>query len=130
MKVYIILLSVFIFFLFIYDILSKTTEGMENNCDDKGNIQTLVYKNSGTIKNIEDSIKNIMEKINTLTTNDSKQNVLIQNIRENQEKYDKLAENANKLANSNRDKIKQAVDSAKQKGANSKKAQEKLQPIN
>jgi len=129
MNYIIIILSIFITFLLVYHFLSKTIEPLENNCDNKSNIDTIVYKNAGTIENIQNNIKEIMEKINIVTTNDSKQNVLIQSLRENEDKYNTIAEQANKLANTNSDKIKQAVDSAKQKGANAKNAQQKLQPI-
>lgn len=119
----------FLIFIFIYNILSTNVEGMDTKTSCDSDIQTTVYKNAGTISNLQDSINDIMKQINTLTTDNNKQNIQISNMSKLQDKYDKIAQEADKIAKTNQAKILQAVQSAKQKGSDASNAQKKLAPI-
>lgn len=126
---YIVLLVVFLLSLFIIHFHSNMKEGMESNDDCKAELQTTVYKNAGAISNLEDKITSLMKQINGIITINDKQTAQIGNLSDLQDKYDKIASEAETTAKSNATKILDIVKQAQKKGAAAHNAQRNLQKI-
>ncbi len=126
---YVLILIGFILFLFIFHLLSTIKEGMETKDNCQGELQTTVYKNAGTIANLEEKVTSLMNQISDIVTVNDKQTAQIGNMSDLQDKYDKIASDAETTAKSNAQKILDIVKQAQQKGKDTQDAQQKLQPI-
>lgn len=126
---YIYIIIGFLIILFIFDILSNTREGMEtkSNCD--GELQTTVYKNAGAISNLQERIDSIMKQLNNIVTENDKQTAQISNLSSTQDKYDKIAQEADTTAKSNAEKILDIVKQAQKKSSAAKSKQESLPEV-
>lgn len=96
---------------------TQTQEGLENgggeNCE--SDMKTLVYKNAGTIQNIQDSINTMMKQLNTIILNDDRQQTDIQNLKSLEEKVEKVSDQANELANENKNRLLELAKESKAK---------------
>jgi hypothetical protein len=126
---YVLILIAFLLFLFIYHLLSTNKEGMESKDGCQGELQTTVYKNAGAIANLEEKVTSLMKQISAIVTVNDKQTSQIGNMSDLQDKYDKIASDAETTAKSNAQKILDIVKQAQQKGKATQDAQKKLQPI-
>lgn len=124
----IVFLFVVILVLFIAN-YSNIKEGMEtkSNCD--AELQKTVYKNAGTVSNLEESVKNIMDKIDNILATNDKHGAQIGSINTELTKYEKMTEEADKIAKDNKRKILQAVEKSKEKSKKAQSKQQKLKPI-
>jgi vacuolar-type H+-ATPase subunit I/STV1 len=106
------------------DTNSNTSSGQE--CS-QATLSTLVYKNAGAIENLKSSINDIMQNVNKLLLNSDKQSVQIQNITSLQDKYEKIAEEADQIAQANKLRLIQMAKEAQQKVQNIQSQANKLQ---
>lgn len=96
-------------------------EGLENGDDGNGggncesDMKTLVYKNAGTIQNIQESINTMMKQLNTIILNDDRQQTDIQNLKSLEEKVEKVSDQANELANENKNRLLELAKESKAK---------------
>lgn len=120
MKVSISIIALSLFIIGIYLYMNPVTqEGLENSsCE--ADINTMVYKNSGTIQSLEEKVEKLMDQVNksivTLDKNTSSIGVLTGK----QEKNDKLTLQAASLASDNKERL---LEIAKQQDAKFKGAQ-------
>jgi TolA-binding protein len=122
----IICIGTFIFILIAYTIFvninTKSTaliEGLENNnssCD--SDVKTLVFKNAGTIQNLQNSVDTLSKQVNTLVLSNDRQEVDIQNLKTLEAKVEKVSNQANELANENKNRLLEMAKEAKAKSDN------------
>lgn len=119
--VFIISVLIYCFLYSVWEFLrnrkTQTQEGLENggggNCE--GDMKTLVYKNAGTIQNIQESINTMMKQLNTIILNDDRQQTDIQNLKSLEEKVEKVSDQANELANENKNRLLELAKESKAK---------------
>lgn len=127
---YVVIVILFVASLLLFDMFSlPQQEGMETKDDCDAQLQTTVFKNAGSIANLEEKITSIMNQINNIMTMNDKQSAQIGNMSELQDKYDKIAQEAETTAKSNAEKILDIVKQAQKKGAAAQNAQKQLAPI-
>ncbi len=122
----IICIGTIIFILIAYTIfinINVTTtniiEGLENNnssCDT--DVKTLVFKNAGTIQNLQNSVDTLSKQVNTLVLSNDKQEVEIQNLKTLEAKVERVSSQANELANENKNRLLELAKEAKAKSDN------------
>ena len=90
-----------------YNIITKTRvlEGMDNDESTCDSIKTMVYKNAGNISSIQDRMDKIMKQVNKIILSDDRQTTQIQQMQGLEKKYDALAEQADQLANENKQRL-------------------------
>ena len=123
MKTVIIILIIFFTGLFVYNIWPSTVfEGLENSNDGScsSDVNTLVYKNAGTIESLSDKVDKLVEQVNKSVLALDKNTASITEIQKTQDKYDKLTVQAASLANDNKERL---MELAKQSNAKFKNAQ-------
>jgi hypothetical protein len=74
-----------------------------------------MYKNAGSVQALQDKVNQLMKQVNTLILNDDKQKTDIQNLQVVEKKYDSIAEQADQLANANKQRLLAMVKQAKGK---------------
>ena len=120
--------------LFAYNLIvhGALIEPLENNSandnsSSSGGCQakTLVYKNSGSIQALQDKMKQVMDKVNKLIMSNDKHTNSIQQLQTMETKYDKLATQADDLANDNKQRLLQMAKQAKAKYDSGAKASDK-----
>lgn len=126
---YVLSVIVFLLILFIFHFHSTYKEGMETKDTCAGELQTTVYKNAGSISNLEERVSSIMNQLSSINAVNDKQTAQIGNLSDLQDKYDKIASDAETTAKSNAQKILDIVKQAQQKGKATQSAQRNLQPI-
>jgi hypothetical protein len=125
MNIGIVVLIILFVLLFIYNAFIKHTyliENLENtNASNKHtgssgcDSSTLMYKNAGSVQALQDKVNQLMKQVNTLILNDDKQKTDIQNLQVVEKKYDSIAEQADQLANANKQRLLAMVKQAKGK---------------
>ena len=112
MNQYICLLIVLLLVLFVYNLINygSLIEPLENKdgTTSKNSCQAdniLIYKNAGTIQSLQDKMKQLMDQVNTLILTSDKQTTSIQHLQTLDTKYDKLATQADDLANENKQRL-------------------------
>lgn len=112
---YIQILLLFILSIFFYNFLLPIEEGLENkSCE--SDINTLVYKNSGTIKHLQETVNALMKQVTSMLTKDSKQDSDILLLKDNESKYSKIANEANNLAKENKERLMELAKQAQKTG--------------
>lgn len=124
----IVFLLVVILVIFIAN-YSNVVEGMESNTNCDAELQKTVYKNAGAISNLEESVKNVMNKIDNILATNNKHGAQIGSINTELTKYEKMTEEAENIAKANKRKIMQAVEKSKEKSKKAQSKQQKLKPI-
>ena len=123
MKTVIIILIVFFTGLFVFNMCpSSLYEGLENSSSSScpSDVNTLVYKNSGSIQSLGDKVDKLVEQVNKSVLALDKNTASITEMQKTQEKYNKLTVQAASLANDNKERL---VELAKQSNAKFKNAQ-------
>jgi mevalonate kinase len=125
MNIGIVMLIILFVLLFLYNaFLNKGSliEKLENNTTSNNNTgssgcdsSTLMYKNAGSVQALQDKVNQLMKQVNTLILNDDKQKTDIQNLQVVEKKYDSIAEQADQLANANKQRLLAMVKQAKGK---------------
>jgi len=124
MNIVIVVLIILFSLLFIYNAFLKNKSLIENlenatssNTSNTGSCDasTLMYKNAGSVQALQDNVAQLMKQVNTLILNDDKQKTDIQNLQVVEKKYDSIAEQADQLANANKQRLLAMVQQAKGK---------------
>ena len=124
MNIVIVVLIILFSLLFIYNAFLKNKSLIENlenatssNTSNTGSCDTstLMYKNAGSVQALQDNVAQLMKQVNTLILNDDKQKTDIQNLQVVEKKYDSIAEQADQLANANKQRLLAMVKQAKGK---------------
>lgn len=117
---YLFILIAFIIIIFLHNLFNidinnkNTIEGLENNkknCDTE--LNTTIYRNAGAIDNLKQSVDTMMKQVNQLILQNEKQDTKISNLQTLQQKYDKVAEQAQKLSDANKQRLIAFADRAK-----------------
>lgn len=120
MNIFIYITTIIITGIILYNIYEylfttqKIIEGLENNNLDNDS-KVLIYKNAGTVKNLEQTVNNLSNQINTIITDNDKQNSDIENLKGLISKNEKVSTEANKLANKNKERLLKFSKQAKEK---------------
>lgn len=102
---YALIVILFVVYLFYFHIISINREGMEGKDTSTGELQTTVFKNADSISSLNKKIDSLMSKISNINTMNDEQTGKINNLSDLQDKYDKVTEEAAKLAKTNKKRI-------------------------
>ena len=104
----------------LYNVLRPSLkEGVQNStCE--SDINTMVYKNSGTLQSLEEKVEKLMEQVNKSIISQDKNTTDISSLQEKQAKNDKLTLQAASLASDNKERL---VEIAKENSAKFNSAQ-------
>lgn len=114
----IVVLSIMIIAMYQY-LKPSIKEGIENSSCET-DVNTLVYKNSGTIQSLEEKVEKLMDQVNKSIMTMDKNSTTINDLQTKQAKNDKLTMQAASLASDNKERL---VEIAKQQDAKFKNAQ-------
>lgn len=126
---YVLIVILFVLYLLYFHIISINREGMETNNNCNNEMEKTVYKNAGIIQNLEKSINSIMGKLENASSINERQNAQLNLMITQEDKSDKLADEADEISKLNDKKIKEIVRQAKKEGEQAKKNQEKIKRI-
>ena len=125
---YIFLLIAFILVLFLYNSFNLV-ENMENNDDKDLAPQTIVYKNQGAILNLQKQIQDIMTQLATSVGINASQNAQLKTLSKNVSDATKVSNEAEKVANANKQSILKIINAQKKKATDFKNKASKLPTV-
>lgn len=117
---FVILLIFLIMILYHYSDLQSNIENMTNNTNDNSSqnqfdLLSNVAKNSGLIDNLNNSIKSLTEKVNTIQSNQDLYDSKLKTITSTQQNNNNLLQQTMQLAKENKIRILQAVNESSSK---------------
>lgn len=93
---------------------SSNIENFDNpDCTDK--MSSMIYKNNGAIQNLQESVDKLTTQLNELILTNDKQETEISNLSTLQNKFDKLAQKADEIANNNKQQLIELAKEAHQR---------------
>ena len=125
-------LTILFVLLFIYNFFIKVfaIEPLENSSDNTTTScetsKILVYKNAGMISALQDKINQLMTQVNTLILGTDKNTTNIQHLQTIETKYNKLAKQADVLANDNKQRLLAMAKQAHSTATNAKAQSNKI----
>ena len=113
--------------LILYNLLFKKNivENLENSTDTTDS-KILVYKNAGMISALQDKVDQLMKQVNELILGTDKNTTNIKQLQTIEAKYDKLARQADTLANDNKQRLLAMAKQAHQTATNAQAQSNKI----